>query len=57
MKQNSHEATKPRRDKEELARIVVDCGFRLHKEPVPGLHEVINRTQDFTHSDLRINKV
>ena len=57
MKQNSHEATKPRRDKEELVRIVVDCGFRLHKELEPGLHEVINRIQDFTHSDLRINKV
>ena len=57
MKQNSHEATKPRRDKEELALIVVDCGFRLHKELGPGLYEVINRTQHFTHSDLRINKV
>ncbi|MDE0835937.1 MAG: GxxExxY protein [Akkermansiaceae bacterium] len=36
---NSHEDTKPRRDKEELARIVVDCGFRLHKELGPGLLE------------------
>ena len=41
MKQNSHEATKPRRDKEELARIVVDCGFRLHKELGPGLLESV----------------
>ena len=39
MKRDSHEDTKPRRDKEELARIVVDCGFRLHKELGPGLYE------------------
>ena len=38
---NSHEDTKPRRDKEELARIVVDCGFRLHKELGPGLLESV----------------
>ena len=39
MKRHSHEDTKPRRDKEELARIVVDCGYRLHKELGPGLYE------------------
>jgi GxxExxY protein len=39
MKQDSHEDTKPRRDKEDLARIVVDCGFWLHKELGPGSYE------------------
>ncbi|MDQ8188755.1 GxxExxY protein [Roseibacillus persicicus] len=39
---NSHEGTKARRrDKEELSRIVVDCGFRLHKELGPGLLESV----------------
>ncbi|MDR2862531.1 MAG: GxxExxY protein [Puniceicoccales bacterium] len=31
----------PTRDKEELARIVVDCGFRLHQELGPGLLESV----------------
>lgn len=38
---DSHEATKPRRDKEELSRIVVDCGYRLHVEVGPGLLESV----------------
>jgi iron complex transport system substrate-binding protein len=38
---NSHEATKARRDKEDLARIAVDCGYRLHKELGPGLLESV----------------
>ena len=38
---DSHEDTKTRRNKEELARIVVDCGFRLHKELGPGLLESV----------------
>jgi iron complex transport system substrate-binding protein len=38
---NSHEDTKARSDKEALARIVVDCGFRLHKELGPGLLESV----------------
>lgn len=37
----SHEDTKAQRDKEELARIAVDCGFRLHKELGPGLLESV----------------
>ena len=38
----SHEDTKARRrDKEELSRIVVNCGFRLHKELGPGLLESV----------------
>ncbi|HMO91924.1 MAG TPA: GxxExxY protein [Pirellulaceae bacterium] len=38
---NSHEDMKAQRDKEELARIAVDCGFRLHKELGPGLLESV----------------
>ena len=38
---NSHEDTKARRDKEELSRIVVDCGYRLHVEAGPGLLESV----------------
>ncbi len=39
---DSHEDTKTRsRDKEELSRIVVDCGFQLHKELGPGLLESV----------------
>lgn len=30
-----------KKDKEELSRIVVDCGFRLHKELGPGLLESV----------------
>jgi hypothetical protein len=37
----SHEDTKARKDKEDLARIAVDCGFRLHKELGPGLLESV----------------
>jgi iron complex transport system substrate-binding protein len=33
----SHEDTKPRRNIEELSSIVVDCGYRLHRETGPGL--------------------
>lgn len=41
MKMDSHEGTKARRNTEDLARIVVDCGFRLHKELGPGLLESV----------------
>ena len=41
MELDAHGGTKSRRDKEELARIVVDCGFRLHKELGPGLLESV----------------
>jgi len=37
----SHESTKPRRDKEELSRIVVDCAYRMHVEIGPGLLESV----------------
>jgi len=37
----SHEDTKPRKDKEELSRIVVDCAFRMHREIGPGLLESV----------------
>lgn len=38
---NSHEGTKPRRDREEVSRIIVDCGFQLHKDLGPGLLESV----------------
>ena len=38
----SHEDTKSRRSKEELSKIVVDCGFHLHKELGPGLLESVD---------------
>lgn len=38
---NSHEGTKPRRDLEEMSRIVVDCAYRLHVEAGPGLLETV----------------
>lgn len=38
---DSHEATKPRKDAEELSGIVVDCGYRLHVEAGPGLLESV----------------
>ncbi len=37
---NSHEDTKTR-SKEELSRLVVDCGYRLHVEVGPGLLESV----------------
>jgi len=37
----SHEGTKARRDKEEVANLVVDCAFHLHKELGPGLLESV----------------
>ncbi|MCW5844354.1 MAG: GxxExxY protein [Caldilinea sp.] len=37
----SHEETMPRRDKEELSRIVVDCAYRMHVEIGPGLLESV----------------
>jgi len=40
-KKISHEDTKARRDKEELSRIAVDCGYRLHVEAGPGLLESV----------------
>ena len=42
---DSHKATEPRRFDparlEELARIVVDCGYRLHRDIGPGLLESV----------------
>ncbi len=38
---NSHEDTKARRDKEGISRIVVDCGYHLHRELGPGLLESV----------------
>ena len=38
---DSHEETKTRRGKEELSRIVVDCGYNLHRELGPGLLESV----------------
>ena len=38
---DSHEDTKARRDREEVSRIIVDCGFQLHKELGPGLLESV----------------
>ncbi|MDP4624985.1 MAG: GxxExxY protein [Akkermansiaceae bacterium] len=38
---DSDEDTKPQRDREELAKIVVNCGFKLHKELGPGLLESV----------------
>ena len=37
----SHKLTRPPRDKEELSRIVVDCGYRVHVEAGPGLLESV----------------
>ncbi|UCZ55554.1 GxxExxY protein [Desulfurispirillum indicum] len=37
----SHEATKARRDKEELSKIIVDCAYRMHVEIGPGLLESV----------------
>lgn len=36
---NAHEDTKARRNKEDIARIVVDCAYRMHVEIGPGLLE------------------
>jgi GxxExxY protein len=38
---DSHEATKARRNVEELSAIVVDCGYKLHVEAGPGLLESV----------------
>ena len=38
---DSHEGTKTRRDKEDLSRIVMDYGYRLHVELGPGLLESV----------------
>jgi GxxExxY protein len=50
----SHEGAKPRREeggeemkergREDLARIVVDCGYRLHRELGPGVYETVYET-------------
>ena len=37
----SHEATKAQRDKEEVASIIVDCAFHLHRDLGPGLLETV----------------
>jgi len=39
--EDSHEGTKPRRDKEEISAVVVDCAFRLHRDLGPGLLETV----------------
>lgn len=39
--QESHEQAKSCRDKEELARIVVGCAYRIHVEIGPGLLESV----------------
>lgn len=38
---DSLEATKTRRDKEEVAAIIVDCAFHLHRDLGPGLLETV----------------
>ena len=38
---DSHEATKARKDKEKIAAAVVDCAFRLHRDLGPGLLETV----------------
>lgn len=39
---DSHEGTKPRKDKEEVAAIGVDCAFQLHRDLGPGLLETVD---------------
>ena len=39
--EDSHEGTKPRRDKEEISAVVVDCALRLHRDLGPGLLETV----------------
>lgn len=39
--EDSHEATKARKDQEEVGRILVDCAFRLHRDLGPGLLETV----------------
>jgi len=38
---DAHEDTKSRKDKEEIAAILVDCAFRLHRDLGPGLLETV----------------
>lgn len=38
---DSHEGAGSRRDKEEIASILVDCAFRLHRDLGPGLLETV----------------
>ena len=38
---DSHEGTKTRKEKEEMAAILVDCAFRLHRDLRPGLLETV----------------
>ena len=38
---DSHEGTKPRKDKEEIAAAVVDCAYRLHRDLGPGWLETV----------------
>lgn len=42
----SHEDTKTLRDKEEVAAIVVDCAFRLHRDLGPGWLETVCEGRD-----------
>ena len=54
----SHEGTKTRGDQEELSRIVVDCGFQLHKELGPGLLETVYEGQGVngSHEDTKTRR-
>ena len=38
---DSHEGTKTRKDKEEIAAALVDCAYRLHRDLGPGLLETV----------------
>ena len=38
---DSHEGTKPPRDKEAVTAIIVDCAFQLHRDLGPGLLETV----------------
>lgn len=38
---DSHEGTKPRRDKEEVAAIILDLAHRFHRDLGPGLLETV----------------
>lgn len=38
---SSHEDTKTQKGKEEVARVIVDCAFHLHRDLGPGLLETV----------------
>jgi iron complex transport system substrate-binding protein len=41
MRKDSHEVTKARKDKEEIAAVLVDCAFHLYRDLGPGLLETV----------------